>query len=233
MRIEPSPGPSRVRAVFFDFGGTLVEGRPDIYAIWEPVLVRHGRRADRDRWNAANDRALERLGHLLYCTVGAHPNFWDTVHAATLTELRIPDPGGTIVAELHEAAISPRPFPETLEVLHALRAQGVALHVVSNNSDYLPETIRRLGWADLFESVTFSQEVGAEKPDGRVFATALGRARCAPEEALHIGDSFTADYEGARRAGLRAAWLSRDGRPPPAPALTVRDLREVRRLVDG
>jgi putative hydrolase of the HAD superfamily len=230
-----APAHAPVRAVFLDFGGTLVGGSPDIYSVWVPVLARHGLRVERAPWEAANDRVLGRLGPLLYHRVGARPTFWDEVHAATLTELGIPDPRGAIVSDLHDAATSPsvhRPFPEAREVLLALRADGIALHVVSNNTDYLVESIGRLGWSDLFASLTFSQEAGAEKPDPRVFALALRRAGCDPGEAIHVGDSWTADYDGARKAGLRAAWLNRDGRTPPEPTVTVRDLREVRALLD-
>jgi putative hydrolase of the HAD superfamily len=225
-----------IRAVFLDYGGTLVGGSADAYSAWGPLFVRRGIPMDAERFNAATDRVLERLGGLRYELLGRQPTFWDVVHAATLAELGIPDPGGTLVAEVHEVATSPStrpPFPETEEVLRALAARGLALHVVSNSTDYLTESIARLGWTRRFASVTFSQEAGAEKPDARVFELALRRAARAPHEVLHVGDTWTADYEGARRVGIRAAWLSRDGRPPPEPSVTLRDLRGIEALLDG
>ncbi len=225
----------RVRAVFLDFGGTLVSGSPDPYDAWLPVFQRRGLPIDRARWDAANDRALAEVASLQYEYLGRRPTFWDLVHAGTLRELGVPDPDGGLVAELHDVATSPEarpPFPETEEVLDALSARGLTLHVLSNNTDYLTETLARRGWTRRFASVTFSQEAGAEKPDARVFAFALRRAGYPPHEVLHVGDSWTADYDGARRAGLRAAWLSRDGRPAPEPTLTIRDLRGIAPLLD-
>jgi putative hydrolase of the HAD superfamily len=110
-----------------------------------------------------------------------------------------------------------RPLPGTLDALATLRGLSVRLHLVSNSSDMLLESLSRLGWDRLFEAVTFSQEVGAEKPDKRVFDLALKRAGCGPEDVVHVGDSLTADDLGARGTGLRAIWFNRGGSPPPEP----------------
>ncbi len=230
------PAPPGIRAVCLDFGGTLVDGNPDSYDVGRPVFARRGLALDRDRWNAATDRVLVRLGPRQREFLGRRPGFWDTVNAAALEELGLRDPDGAIVAELRDLATSPAtrpPFPETDEVLRRLAARGVPLHLVSNSTDYLLASLARRGWADRFASVTFSQEVGAEKPDPRIFALALRRTGVAPVEVLHVGDSWSADYDGARRAGLRAAWLSRDGRPPPEPSVTIRDLRGIEPLLDA
>jgi putative hydrolase of the HAD superfamily len=230
------PAARKIRAVFLDFGGTLVGGSPDPYEAWRPVFARREIRIDHARWDAATDRALTRLGPLQYEYLGRQPTFWDVVHSATLEELDVADPDGEIVRELHDIATSPAarpPFPETEEVLRALADRGLALHVLSNNTDYLIESLARLGWTDRFASATFSQEAGAEKPDARIFALAVRRAGCAPHEVLHVGDSWTADYDGARRAGLGAAWLNRDGRPAPEPSVTMSDLRGIEPLLDA
>lgn len=58
-----------------------------------------------------------------------------------------------------------------------------------------------------FKCLVTSEEVGCEKPDRRFFKAACRMARCRPEEAIVIGDSWTADILGARRAGLRAIYI--------------------------
>ena len=57
--------------------------------------------------------------------------------------------------------------------------------------------------------MTISTEVGAAKPDSQIFTAALQKHNCLAENVLHIGDSFKADYCGARSAGLNAIWLNR------------------------
>ena len=52
----------------------------------------------------------------------------------------------------------------------------------------------------------------SSKPDPAIFAMALERARRArAEDAVMVGDSWPADIEGARAAGIRAIWFNRDG----------------------
>ncbi len=232
--MPPRDAAGPIRAILLDYGGTLVGGSPDPYPLWLQVLERHGIRIDRERLEAANDRVVAEFGDLQYRILGERPMYWDRVHARALELLGLPDPGGQIVDEIHEAATSPilrPPFPETERVLAELRAEGLTLHVISNSTDYLVESIARLGWTDRFDSVTYSQQAGAPKPDRRIFELALRRARVPPSEALHVGDTWAADYEGADAVGIRAAWLSRDGRPAPRPATTIRDLSQIRDLL--
>jgi FMN phosphatase YigB (HAD superfamily) len=53
-----------------------------------------------------------------------------------------------------------------------------------------------------FDSVTYTQEAGANKPDPTIFQLALKRAGCSPNEAVHVGDSYEKDVLGARRIGI-------------------------------
>ncbi|MGB8690815.1 MAG: HAD-IA family hydrolase, partial [Microcoleus sp.] len=68
---------------------------------------------------------------------------------------------------------------------------------------------KSLNLAEYFTSVTISTEVGAAKPDSQIFTVALQKHNCIAENVVHIGDSFKADYCGAKTAGLNAIWLNR------------------------
>ena len=217
-----------VGAVFLDFGGTLVQSAPDPYAAYARVFRHFGVEVSRERWREADQRVWPRVAPLRYGSLAQKPSFWDRVHAEMLRELEVPDQDGGILAALHDRFTSPAlhpPFPETEEVLRGLRREGMPVHVVSNNTDFLLETISRLGWESCFQSVTFSQEVGAEKPDPKVFALALSRASLPPSEVVHVGDSWEADYLGALRAGLKGIWLNRGQARAPGPCEMIADLR--------
>jgi HAD superfamily hydrolase (TIGR01662 family) len=95
-----------------------------------------------------------------------------------------------------------RPFPDTVAVLDELRARGYRLAVLSNNSPILVHQLRALGISARFETVTYSEEVGVEKPDPGIFRTALERMQISPAEAAHVGDRFRADALGAKSAGV-------------------------------
>ncbi len=223
-----------VRAVFFDFGGTLVNALRDAYPTYSAVLRGHGIEITREQWAEVNSRVIDRLGPRRYRLVGCSPSWGDRMDSETLRELGIPDPNGRISAALHEAFVAPeshRPFAESQPVIERLRGHGIGVHLVSNNIDWLIETLSRLGWIGLFDSVTYSQEAGAEKPDRRIFDLAVRRAKCDPTGILHVGDTWEADYLGAKQAGLRAIWLNRNGTAPPEPCEMVRDLGELPRLL--
>jgi putative hydrolase of the HAD superfamily len=57
--------------------------------------------------------------------------------------------------------------------------------------------------------VTISCEVGAEKPDTRIFHAALAAAGVVSAEACHIGDSIREDIRGAEATGMRALLINR------------------------
>jgi 2-haloacid dehalogenase len=80
-----------------------------------------------------------------------------------------------------------------------------------------------------------SETVGAYKPDRLVFQKALDQLRLEPHEVLHVGDSDVDDVGGAQAAGLRVAWVYRDGRSRrpdvPPPDFEIRDLTGLTRLL--
>lgn len=97
-------------------------------------------------------------------------------------------------------AIVFEPLPGTIETVAELRALGLAVAIVSNWDETLPE---RLAMFDV-DAIVSSAEAGAPKPDPAVFLLALERLGVRPERALHVGDS-PEDEEGAAAAGMRFA----------------------------
>jgi putative hydrolase of the HAD superfamily len=119
-------------------------------------------------------------------------------------------------------------FPEVPAVLRELRARGARLVVVSNWDVSLHGVLDRTGLAPLVDAALASAEVGAPKPDPAIFAAALAAAGgVAPSDALHVGDSVETDVEGARRAGIHAVLVARDGAGAPAGVPAVEDLSGV------
>ncbi len=57
-------------------------------------------------------------------------------------------------------------------------------------------------------AVVISEEVGYMKPHPKLFAEASARAGAEPGAILYVGDSYTSDIAGARRAGWQAAWYA-------------------------
>ncbi len=216
--------------MFLDFGGTLAEPLVDLRPLVEEAARRAGVRVSVGRFLLESDRLWQQLWPRAQSLLGHLPSFADLVHAQALERAAAVGPREAMVQALREEALAPKwhpPYREAEEVLRTLRRRGYALYVLSNHTDYLPLILQNLGWSGLFSGVTFSQEVGASKPDPQLFALALRRAGCSPPEAVHVGDQWEADFLGARRVGIPAIWLNRSGTSPPEKCESVRDLREL------
>ncbi len=89
-------------------------------------------------------------------------------------------------------------------VLSSLKTAGFRLVLLSNTSAPHVRFVREnFGVLDDFDDYVLSYEVGAVKPDDAIFAAALAKIECAPEECF-----FTDDIEdnilAARRHGFQA-----------------------------
>ncbi|MBM0743628.1 HAD-IA family hydrolase [Phormidium sp. CLA17] len=108
------------------------------------------------------------------------------------------------------AAIDPwQVYPDAPIALKRWQQLGISLGVLSNFDSRIYSVLQGLNLMDFFESITISTEAGTAKPDSRIFEVALHKHKCQPQDAWHIGDSFTEDYQAAQNAGLRGIWLRR------------------------
>ena len=228
------PALREVTDVFLDVGGTLVYSDPAYADIFHRVLSARGHRIDRESI-ARLLRTPESIVTLIRpFPAGREPEFFRSVNARMIEHLGFESDELTL-DEIHTAfseRVAWRPFPETVEILRSLRESGYHLGIISNASHSLPDTLRKIGLAEFFDTITYSFDVGAEKPDVRIFRRAISQANATVERSVHIGDSFEADYLGARRAGLHAILLQREG-DPPSPCPLIRSLASLPDVLGG
>jgi HAD superfamily hydrolase (TIGR01493 family) len=60
-----------------------------------------------------------------------------------------------------------------------------------------------------FDYIVTSEDCKTYKPRREIFEKALSLLRISPDEALHIGDSYKYDVEGAKALGIRVMWVDR------------------------
>jgi putative hydrolase of the HAD superfamily len=210
-----------IRAVFFDAGDTLLRADPPVETVYREAFARHGVSASPEDVHAAVhatwrdvDLARER-GEERWGGAGGEAGFWrrfvgtvfGRVGGSVLPEPLLAGLVAHFAAEWHWAV-----YPETRAVLAELRARGLRLAVVSNWDSTLPSLLGRLDLAAAVDDVVVSALVGVSKPARGIFDEAVRRAGVAHAEALHVGDSLTDDYHGARDAGLSSLLLDRRGR---------------------
>lgn len=99
-------------------------------------------------------------------------------------------------------------LPSTCEVLATLKGKGYRLALIGNGDSAGARNILcHTGLGSLFDVISISEEVGAEKPEVRIFQTTLAQCGVAPEEALMVGNRLDADVAGANRAGMTSVWF--------------------------
>jgi len=178
-----------VRAVLFDFSGTLasLEARDDWFV---GTGLDAAQRAD----------VMDRLTHP---TASVPHHAWEyrdldpALHReAYLHVLQTSGLADKHAEELYRLVTDPAEwavYPDTAFVLTSLRQNGIRTAVVSN----IAWDIRPVLTAAEVDEFVLSFEVGAAKPDPRIFTEALARLDVPAEQALMIGDSE--ENDGAAR----------------------------------
>jgi putative hydrolase of the HAD superfamily len=220
----------RVKTVFFDVGNTLFYASPSPSEIWLEFLDSSGFQVQPSVLHEALNEADQFYQDKLFDYKGQMEKFWAAYDSIIVRGLGIADKNGNLVGRVSNWFYPPRwyrLYPETEETLQALKGQGYGLGIISNNNDDLRKQLIMLELSGYFDSVTYSQEAGANKPDPTIFQLALKRAGCSPNEAVHVGDSYEKDVLGARRIGIMPILVDRDDHHSEADCLRIRDLREV------
>lgn len=229
---HPSPNLGDVTHVFLDVGGTLLYSDPTTPDIFHRILTARGHRIDRDSIVRLLRTPESIVALIRPFQAGREHEFFRSVNARVIEHLGF-DSDDPLLDEIQSqfgSAVAWKRFPDVVDALESLREAGFHLGIISNASHALLETLRKSGLARYFDTVTYSFGVGFEKPDVRIFRRAIATANASVERSVHVGDSFEADYVGARRAGLHAILLQREGEPP-TPCPTIQSLSALPELL--
>jgi putative hydrolase of the HAD superfamily len=197
---------NNVKAIFFDLGDTLGEVTRSVLEIWLEAAAENGMVLKPDALLESLKAADQNYNPKVYEYKGRMPEFWNQYDAYVLSRLGVDDRDGNLSRAISRAFVDAmkwsRVFPETHSVLSELKRRGFALGIISNNTDEIFDRMESLDLVRYFDTITYSQEAGAEKPDPAPFRLALRRANRTPGECLHVGDSFEMDVVGARGVGI-------------------------------
>lgn len=234
----------RYDVVFFDMGFTLVWSHPsdldNVLRAYRDV----GLELDREKLAEAREAVWDEYNR------GAHARvfeasreyarkFWLDQERAILARLGVQVDEALIEAyygrwlQIYQEPGRIRTFPEVHDVLSRLREKGYRLGIISNWGWDLPFRCEQVGIADYFECVVASARVGCDKPHPRIFQHALERVGASPRRAIHVGDLYEADVAGARKVGMDAVLIDRDGDADARDCPVIRDLWELLPLLES
>lgn len=120
-------------------------------------------------------------------------------------------------------------YPDTLEVLEALRGRGFQIGLISNvGGETLQAAMQRLSLLDHITVVISRNDVKMLKPDPEGLLQAASAFGVDAAQCIFIGDSRN-DMAAAREAGMLAAYVS-GGEDPPDTCSSHRPDIEINRL---
>jgi len=104
---------------------------------------------------------------------------------------------------------------DSLPTLQKLEKSGYRLGIISNAGDDqdVQQLTRRFGIRSYFDFILTSAACSYRKPHPRIFELALANWYLLPSEAVMVGDSLTADVQGAQNVGMFGVWLNRRADP--------------------
>lgn len=231
-----------VRAVLFDFGGTLFSYgplRPRFDALIAESARQRGIEAPEDRLRATWGLAmLQTMAEYTARPFYLHRELFGEAFVRFLRGLGAspePDDGERFYRaqnEIAPAAVSPR--RDAAETLAALRARGIHVGIVSNiDDDQFAALWERMDLRDHVDAITTSEAARSCKPHLEIYRVALAKAGgVAPGDALFVGDSVAHDVAGANALGMTSVLLARQAPAVTGPAAPARVVARLRGVLD-
>ncbi|MDL1912446.1 HAD family hydrolase [Chloroflexi bacterium CFX6] len=214
-----------IRAVLFDFGGTLMYGRQD----WAPIVAK----ADEALTDFLRSQGLEvslntfptefrkRLdGYFKQREQDLLETTYSFVLRELLHEKGYDDVRGNLIRKALDTLFSVTQSNWALEedalpTLQKLKEKGYQMGIISNAGDDadVQQLARKFGVTKYFDFILTSAACSYRKPHPRIFELALSNWYCPPNEAVMVGDNLDADIRGAQNAGIYGIWISRRADP--------------------
>lgn len=241
-----------VRAVGFDFMGTLVHVRLDNKKYVRSMhrkLVELGVALSYKDLTEAHDRAAQRYRKIRVDSCREIDNrFWV---ADALEELGYyAKPDDKLIVEAVDAYFDPfitslKVAPRAFATLSKI-GKYLSVGLISNFSygEAIRKALRKLRLNRFFDAVVISDEVGWRKPHPKIFQIFLDELKLDPDEAIYVGDDLKYDIEGAKAVGMKAVLVSSSGTvredeiygqaPEPSsvkPDFTIRSLPELLQIL--
>jgi len=223
------PRPDKFKVVLFDLGGTLIK-TASVPEIYRRILQVYGVNVSLDAISKAHGENEKEFS--LEKMVALQKGFWIRWNARVLERIGISGNREFLARKIDELwwdYADLKAEPDAVETVTQLKRKRIKVGVITNafEGDY-SKILQRLGWMDTFDVLVGIDACKRAKPNSEIFLYALNKLGINPQEVIFIGDSIKHDYEGAKKAGLKALLINREGKSL-ANVETITSLTEVLR----
>ena len=236
----------QLKAVFFDFDGTLADDGDSIRQAlnlacavinrrWPEIDATALATAYRQVSDAAWGDYDRHLRHLV-APEAMLASVWRTALASW--NVHDPDTEREAAAAYWNYRLQHcHPYPDVFPLLHDL-SRRFPLYVLTNGAPEMQRAkVTASGLSSFFSLIFVGGDFPRGKPDQAIFQAALTAARCEPAQAVHIGDSLNHDIAGARNVGVLSVWLNRKGMAAamdsPAPDFEISSLANLQKCLES
>ena len=210
-----------VKAILFDFWGTLVEN-----GTYSPL---------RQTYTILRVRMPFSLFVVKLESVFMTKKFEDQASAFTeVCKAFNIDPHPVLIDRLigvwNKNKLLAQVYPETIAVLEDLKKEKYKLAIISNCPfDSVEPVLEKFDLAKYFDAIILSWEAGKLKTGKDFFEDTLKKLKIKKkDDAIVVGDSIPTDIEGAKNAGLRAILVDRkESRDHPDKICNLNELKPL------
>ena len=228
-----------IDAFLFDAGGTLFDLKPTKEEVFQRLFGAHGFDVPMEKLSAVLGTAERRFDEQASTLNGVSEEpFWKQYDKFVLDGVgykgdleSFSKEVSTEFDKLIPEVKSWAEYPDARPLLDDLLDREFRLGIVSNATDLVRKVLDNLELTKYFQSIVVSEEVGVRKPDPRIFHLASKEIKAPPNRAVYIGDRFTIDVVGAKRAGMNAILLDRSDSYSDVNCLKIRSLSALRRYL--
>jgi len=190
-----------VKAVFFDFWGTIVEA--GVY----PSPVKQVKRILRIRESFPEYIVKFEECFMKKPFLNLKQGFEEVAKSFGIKPRE--DQIDQLVGLWNKQKLLAEPYPETIETLEKLKKKHKLVLVSNTDCFALEPVLEKYKLAEFFDEIILSYKEGYLKTEKGLFEKALKKLKIKPEEAVMVGDSIASDMRGAENAGIKGILIDR------------------------
>jgi len=224
------PKISEVKAVLFDLGDTLVNTHTA--ETWRKILQALDIVISIDSVEEAMMESIREFEAEKHSDLSAR-EFYKELNLLHLKHLGITNQAVTeILAEEINAKwfefANVQAYPDVKETLHQLRKKGLKLGLITGGYEIdIQQILPRAGLEGFFDVCVGADTIGNRKPCPEVFRYALRKLKVRADEAVFVGDSLERDYQAAKKVGMPAVMINREGKPVADDVKSISSLKQI------